>query len=39
MKAGTDRAIDAVAAFEAFKGAVVLPVASGVTLLVHDDLH
>lgn len=34
-----NRAIDAVAFFEAFKGAVVLFVASGLTLLVHEDLH
>jgi uncharacterized membrane protein (DUF2068 family) len=33
------RAIEAVAFFEAFKGAVVLVVASGLTLLVHRDLH
>ena len=32
-------AIDAVAAFEAFKGVVVLLAASGVTLLMHRDLH
>ena len=34
-----DRAITAVALFEAFKGALVLVVASGLTLLVHRDLH
>jgi uncharacterized membrane protein (DUF2068 family) len=34
-----NRAIEAVAFFEAFKGAVVLLVASGLTLLVHKDLH
>lgn len=33
------QAIEAVALFEAFKGAVVLLAASGVTLLVHKDLH
>ena len=33
------RAIEAVALFEAFKGALVLIVASGLTLLVHKDLH
>ena len=32
-------AIDAVAAFEAFKGVVVLVAASGLTLLMHKDLH
>jgi uncharacterized membrane protein (DUF2068 family) len=37
---GTEnRAIDAIAFFEAFKGAVVLVVASGLTLLIHRDLH
>ena len=34
-----DRAIPAVAFFEAFKGALVLIVASGLTLLIHRDLH
>ena len=34
-----NRAIEAVAFFEAFKGAVVLVVASGLTLLMHRDLH
>mgnify|MGYP003575594161 FL=1 len=34
-----DRAIAAVAFFEAFKGALVLIVASGLTLLIHRDLH
>ena len=33
------RAITAVAFFEAFKGALVLIVASGLTLLAHRDLH
>ena len=34
-----NRAIEAVAFFEAFKGAVVLVVATGLTLLMHRDLH
>ena len=34
-----NRALTAVAFFEAFKGALVLIVASGVTLLIHRDLH
>ena len=34
-----NRAIEAVAFFEAFKGALVLIVASGLTLLIHRDLH
>jgi uncharacterized membrane protein (DUF2068 family) len=34
-----NRAIDAVAFFEAFKGAVVLAAASGLMLLIHRDLH
>lgn len=34
-----NRAITAVAFFEAFKGAVVLIVASGLTLLIHRDIH
>ncbi len=34
-----NRAIEAVAFFEAFKGALVLIVASGLTLLMHRDLH
>ena len=34
-----NRAVEAVAFFEAFKGAVVLVVATGLTLLMHRDLH
>jgi len=34
-----DRAITAVAFFEAFKGALVLVVASGLTLLMRHDIH
>lgn len=34
-----DRAITAVAFFEAFKGALVVVVASGLTLLMHHDIH
>jgi len=34
-----ERAITAVAFFEAFKGALVVIVASGLTLLMHHDIH
>jgi uncharacterized membrane protein (DUF2068 family) len=39
MSKSENRTIDAVAMFEAFKGTIVLLAASGITLLVHRDIH